>query len=138
MRINILPMFIKNTLFIALPALIIALVMDFTNTKPKDMETSSANSSVTAQSSNDESVKPQIQVEPQQKSVAQTQSVEKPTEAQTAEAQTQSTASELSIDYEQKFGKRIYLATKDEFVNMRNAPSGEIIAQIYTQRHLTV
>lgn len=35
------------------------------------------------------------------------------------------------IDYEQKFGKRIYLATKDDFVNMRNAPSGEIIAQIY-------
>lgn len=36
-----------------------------------------------------------------------------------------------AIDYEQKFGKRIYLATKDEFVNMRNAPSGDIIAQIY-------
>ena len=35
------------------------------------------------------------------------------------------------IDYEQKFGKRIYLATKDEFVNMRNAPSGEIVAKIY-------
>lgn len=36
-----------------------------------------------------------------------------------------------AFDYEQKFGKRIYLATKDDFVNMRNAPSGEVVAQIY-------
>ncbi len=36
-----------------------------------------------------------------------------------------------SADYEQKFGKRIYLATKDDFVNMRKAPNGEIITQIY-------
>ena len=36
-----------------------------------------------------------------------------------------------AVDYEQKFGKRIYLATKDDFVNMRNAPSGEVVAQIY-------
>lgn len=130
MHINILSMFVKNTLFIALPALIIALVTEFTNTEPKDMEASSVNSSVTEQSNNDEtSVKPQIQVEPKQESIAQ--SIEKPTETQTAELQTQNTASEPSIDYEQKFGKRIYLATKDEFVNMRNAPSGEIVAKIY-------
>lgn len=36
-----------------------------------------------------------------------------------------------AFDYEQKFGKRIYLAIKDDFVNMRNAPSGEVVAQIY-------
>lgn len=36
-----------------------------------------------------------------------------------------------AFDYEQKFGKRIYLATTDDFVNMRNAPSGEVVAQIY-------
>ena len=81
------------------------------------------------------------QVEPKQEvAKVQAQSVEKPAETQTAEPQTatvptepqtQSTASEPNIDYEQKFGNRIYLATKDEFVNMRNAPSGEIVAKIY-------
>lgn len=36
-----------------------------------------------------------------------------------------------SVNFEQKFGKRIYLATKDDYVNLRKAPSGEIITPIY-------
>ena len=87
----------------------------------------------------------EISEKPKQESV--TQSVEKPTKTQTAEPQTTTptaekpaepqiqsetnTPSEPSVDYEQKFGKRIYLATKDDFVNMRKAPNGEIITQIY-------
>lgn len=35
------------------------------------------------------------------------------------------------VNFEQKFGKRIYLATKDDYVNLRKAPSGEIITPIY-------
>ncbi len=140
MHINILSMLVKNTLFIALPVFIIALII----AEPKDEEANSANSSVVAQSSNDKaSAKPQIQVEPKQENI--TQSVEKIAETQTAmptekpiEPQTATPPTETqaqiqgeSVDYEQKFGKRIYLATKDDFVNMRKAPSGEIITQIY-------
>lgn len=36
-----------------------------------------------------------------------------------------------AVNFEQKFGKRIYLATKDDYVNLRKAPSGEIITPIY-------
>lgn len=89
---------------------------------------------------------------PKQESVEQTrvepprqQNAENPTKTQNTEpsilnestpnaqneTQISSENAPKALDYEQKFGKRIYLATKDEFVNMRNAPSGEIIAQIY-------
>lgn len=47
------------------------------------------------------------------------------------QTQISSENSPKAVDYEQKFGKRIYLSTKDDFVNMRNAPSGDIIVQIY-------
>ena len=88
-------------------------------------------------------IQTQIQSKPQQEVVKvqeQTQVVEKPAKTQTAEPQTATptqtqtqiqSESVASVDYEQKFGKRIYLTTKDEFVNMRNAPSGEIVAKIY-------
>ena len=100
-----------------------------------NLDTLSQQFTKTAQTQEKSSNDTEIQSKPKQEvAKMQAQSVENPTKTQTAEPQIPSTAnapSEPSVDYEQKFGKRIYLATKDDFVNMRKAPSGEIITQIY-------
>lgn len=118
----------KHLIFVSLPIFIIYFFIAWKVFKP---ETTPKNEPQTQQAQKLES-KPT-----QQANLAPKVSQTPIQNSNTAEVKVQpesvkeSKAKPEPVNLEQKFGKRIYLATKDDYVNLRKAPSGEILTPIY-------